>query len=505
LAKVVLAGFMGSGKTSVGSKLAELLDVPFFDSDAIIEKRFGKIPEIFKNRGEQFFRKVEEEVIAEILNRKTDFVLSIGGGAIVSNKTQNRIFENSIPIYLSIDIRTAFERVRNSERPLAKDFASFKKLFYERKSIYDSLPFFVDVQWKTISEIAFEIKSFLEPVMFENPHRISVSVMPVSEVKKLLPGFYITDQHVFNLYKKLFENKKGVSISSGEHSKTMQTVVNIYDKLLSLGISRGDFISYVGGGVVGDVAGFVASTLLRGVPFTALPSTLLSMTDSAIGGKNGVNLPYGKNLAGTFYFPEETFVNPMFLRTLPLEEVRNGSGEIFKYALLSENGLFELLENANQNLFKSISVKEIIAQSVSEKLSFVQKDPFDRKGVRAFLNLGHTVGHAIEKLAKFDVKHGEAVAFGIVVSAFFSKKKKLLSEGDFERIFNLYKKMGFKFPEEVFSYREIYNAILFDKKRSGGKVLWIIPVKYNRCISMNVSVEEIAKTYREVANENSCN
>ncbi len=502
LAKITLFGFMGAGKTSVGKELARRIGVPFFDSDNLIEEKYGNISRIFERKGEAFFRRAEEETVSEILRKKGDFVLSLGGGAILSEKIRRIANAESVPIYLKCGVKTAFERIKGGGRPLAKNFKTFEKLFSERKELYESLPFFANAEEKTAKEIASEIENFLTPERFLPPYETEISVLPLSETKNRVKGFYITDKNVFKLYRTLFSGRKGASIPPGENSKTMRTVLSIYEKLLSYGITRNDFITYAGGGVVGDVAGFVSATLLRGVPLFAIPTTLLSMTDSAIGGKNGVNLSQGKNLAGTFYLPKHTLINPIFLNTLSTDEIKNGSGEIFKYALLSENGLFEILEKAEGDIFKSLASKEIIAKSVKEKIKFVEKDPFDRKGIRAFLNLGHTVGHAVEKLSSFGIKHGEAVAFGIIVSAFYSLKNGFLKKRDYNRIIALYKKMGFSPPKSVFSYEDILNAMMFDKKREREAIFWIVPVKYNKCVSVRTDIKDIAKAYEEVANEN---
>ncbi len=505
MAKITLFGFMGAGKTSVGRELARCLGIPFFDSDNLIEEKYGNISRIFEKKGEAFFRKAEEETVTGILRKKGDFVLSLGGGAALSEKIRKTAITESIPIYLKCGVKTAFKRVKGSGRPLAKNFETFEKLFSERKELYESLPFFADTERKNTEEIASEIENFLSPEHFSKPHKAEISVISISKTKKRFKGFYITDKNVFKLYRPLFSGRKGVSIPPGENSKTMRTVLSIYEKLLSYGITRNDFITYAGGGVVGDIAGFVSATLLRGVPLVAIPTTLLSMTDSAIGGKNGVNLPQGKNLAGTFYFPEHTLINPIFLNTLPASEIKNGSGEIFKYAVLSENGLFEILEKAEGDVFKSLVSKEIIAKSVKEKIKFIEEDPFDRKGIRAFLNLGHTVGHTVEKLSSFSVKHGEAVAFGTIVSAFYSLKNGFIKKRDYNRIIALYKKMGFSPPGSAFSYEDVLNAMMFDKKREGGTIFWIVPVKYNKCVSVRTDIKDIAKAYEEVANENTRN
>ncbi len=544
LAKIVLAGFMGAGKTTVGRVLSTLLGVPFVDTDAIIEQRYGAIPDIFARKGEAFFRRVEEGVTSEVLNKDGDCVISVGGGALTSRKTLKSVLSKSVPVYLKCSIEVCFDRAKGTDRPLAKDFGSFKKLFYERKPVYEQLPFFVETDETAPEVIAQQIKALVSEAEFSGIQKILFKAEPVSDTAKRMGHFVITDGNVFStyggvahgefstgaLYGNLFAGKNAVVIEPGERSKTLETVKELYEKLFSLRISRGDTLSYVGGGVSGDIAGFVSATILRGVPLRAFPTTLLSAVDSAIGGKNGVNFKGVKNVIGTFYIPTLTVINPTFLSTLPEKEVLNGMGEVFKYALLSENGIFEDLEklfssgssgasgassargNGKVHFHKSVQFSGILKRSISEKLLWIEGDLTDTKGKRAFLNLGHTVGHLVEKLTDFSVPHGEAVAFGIVVSAFYALKSNLLKSADFERICMLYKVTGFDFSsvsrllkEKGVEAEELRKVLYADKKRIGEKVLWILPVQFNRSIARKVEISEVEKTILEVLNESPCN
>ena len=541
LAKIVLAGFMGAGKTTVGRLLSALLGVPFVDTDAIIEQRYGAIPDIFARKGEAFFRRVEEEVTSEALDKSGDCVISVGGGALTLQKTLKSVLSKSVPVYLKCKVEVCFDRAKGTNRPLAKDFASFKKLFYQRKPVYEQLPFFVETDETTPEVIAQQIKALVSETEFSGIQKILFKVEPLSDTTKRMGQFVITDGNVFSiyggvargefstdtLYGNLFSGKNTVVIEPGERSKTLETVKEVYEKLLSLRISREDVLSYVGGGVVGDIAGLVSATILRGVPLRAFPTTLLSIVDSAIGGKNGVNFKGVKNMIGTFYIPTLTVINPAFLSTLPEKEVLNGMGEVFKYALLSENGIFEDLEklflsgangaggaqeSGKTNFHKSVQFSDILKRSISEKLLWIEGDLTDTKGKRAFLNLGHTAGHLVEKLTDFSVPHGEAVAFGIIVSAFYALKINLLKSADFERICALYKSVGFDFSsvsnllkEKDIEAKELRKVLYADKKRVGEKVLWILPVQFNRSLARKIEISEIEKTILEVLNENPCN
>ena len=537
LAKIVLAGFMGAGKTTVGRILSALLHIPFVDTDALIEQRYGPIPRIFSEKGEAFFRKVEEGVVSEVLERNFDMVVATGGGALTSQKTLKAVFEKSVPVYLKCAEEVCFDRVKGTDRPLARDFASFQKLFRARRPVYESLPLFAETDRADASLVAEQIKAVVSETNFDGIQKIVFKAEPLMETAKRMGNIVITDKNVFSLYSishgsasygglygDVFKGKSAIVLDPGERSKTLETVEHIYEKLLSLPISREDVISYAGGGVVGDVAGFVSATILRGVPLRAFPTTLLSVVDSAVGGKNGVNFKGVKNMIGTFYLPELTVINPLFLNTLPGVEVLNGMGEVFKYALLSENGVFEEMEKlfsgnsrgaggmrGTVNFHKSVRFSDILKRSISEKLSWIEGDLRDTKGKRAFLNLGHTVGHLVEKLTDFSVPHGEAVASGIIVSAFYAMKNGLLKGADFDRICALYRAIGFDFDTisqllraKVADGEALHRVLYMDKKRSGKEVLWILPVQFNRSAARRVQISEVERTILEVINENPC-
>jgi 3-dehydroquinate synthase len=360
---------------------------------------------------------------------------------------------------------------------------------------------------------------------FSTYGHITVKAEQAGETAKKLSNIVITDENVFSIYKSLFSDANSIVIKPGEQSKTLNTVHTIYQRFLDMGVSRSDTISYAGGGVVGDIAGFAAATFMRGVPLRAFPTTLLSMSDSAIGGKNGVNLNGVKNVVGTFYIPEETIINPIFLNTLPEKEILSGSGEIFKYAVLSENDIFEQLERIYagehgshssytvKNSVKNVLFLNVLKSAVSEKLRWIEGDLTDKKGKRAFLNLGHTIGHLAEKLTNFSISHGEGVAFGIAASAFYALKNNLLSKKDFRRICALYFRMGFDFNSVSAQLKaalqdsangNVLKILRADKKRAGDEILWILPVKYNKCTAQKTPAENIQKTLMEVINENPC-
>lgn len=276
----------------------------------------------------------------------------------------------------------------------------------------------------------------------------------------------ISDPKVFELYARDFCQKLKqvkpdtvlLKIPSGETSKSRSVKEALEDQLIELGISRSDTLVAFGGGVVTDVVGFVAATYLRGISYIAIPTTLMGMVDAAIGGKNGINHPKGKNLMGSLHPPEDVFIEPKFLKTLPNEVFREGFIEVIKYGLIWDEDLFVRIER------KEIGEKEYIAKSIQIKRVIVKKDPADN-GLRRILNYGHLVAHAIEKCTNYAVSHGRAVWLGILIESHISYLKGYLSFEEFERIQELFLREEIRFatiPHLV--GKELYEAMKSDKK-----------------------------------------
>ena len=300
--------------------------------------------------------------------------------------------------------------------------------------------------------------------LFEN---FSRQVLNITEPCKIL---VLSDENVAKFYleklKKDLE-KSGFKVSEfiikpGEKSKSLSTVMKIYEKMVADFFSRGDMIISLGGGVVSDIAGFAAATYLRGIKFASIPTSLLAQIDASIGGKNGVNLDCGKNLVGTFYNPEFILVDSNLLSTLPKSELRCGFAEAIKCGCIKDEKLFEIFEN--ENLEKNLD--EIIKRSILVKKDIVLKDEFDL-GERKLLNFGHTLGHAYEKLGNFETfSHGEAVAIGMNEITKISEKLGLTKKGTSQRLTEVLKKNQLPVSSD-FERKDILKAILHDKKISG--------------------------------------
>jgi 3-dehydroquinate synthase len=263
------------------------------------------------------------------------------------------------------------------------------------------------------------------------------------------------------------------SIPDGEEYKTLDTVAGLYDQFLDGGLDRGSGVISLGGGVTGDIAGFAAATFMRGIPFVQVPTTLLSMVDASVGGKVGVDLPQGKNLAGAFKQPTLVIIDPGVLATLPAEEVRSGMSEAIKHGIISAPDLFAELESPHPGSRSPMSVSQL-KRALEVKIQVIEVDPFEQ-GRRAVLNLGHTVAHALERLSDFRLRHGEAVAVGMVAAARISAELGRAEPSLPGRIETALAARGLPVRCPPFDVNDIWEAMAHDKKRRGRSLRWVLP------------------------------
>ncbi|MES2768074.1 MAG: 3-dehydroquinate synthase [Bdellovibrionota bacterium] len=257
-----------------------------------------------------------------------------------------------------------------------------------------------------------------------------------------------------------------ISVQAKETSKSISQAIKIYKTLSKKNVDKKSVLVALGGGVVGDIAGFVASTYLRGLPFISVPTTILSQVDSSIGGKNGVNLETGKNLVGTFYQPDSIVIDFNYLKTLSKREIISGLGEILKYSILDKKIKFPEFEDHKFDKSKFLrTIQKLTPLCVNYKMKLVKKDEHDEKGIRQALNLGHTFGHVLETLTSYKkYKHGEAVIWGIKFACVVSYSKGLMSFENFRDIMNLANKMDIpKLPKNL-NAKKCYEIALKDKK-----------------------------------------
>ncbi|MCK4909174.1 MAG: 3-dehydroquinate synthase [Planctomycetes bacterium] len=311
----------------------------------------------------------------------------------------------------------------------------------------------------------------------------------------------ITDKDVARLYlsqvtrscRRAGFSVRRIILPVGETQKSLTTAKNIYQKLLKFRFDRSAVLVALGGGVIGDLTGFVAATYLRGVNFIQIPTTLLAQVDAGIGGKVGVNLSQGKNLVGAFYQPRVVLIDPRVLRSLPRRQMKNGWAEIIKYAVIKDGHLFKILER-NKDIWSIL--EKVIVRAVVIKSRLVAKDERDESGVRMILNYGHTVGHALESLGQFKrYQHGEAVALGMTIAANLAVSLKLVGSDFLKRQTALLEKYGLpiRLPAGL-RPGQIISKLKYDKKISRKKLHWVLPRGIGRVmVSDKVSLRVLRK------------
>jgi len=302
-----------------------------------------------------------------------------------------------------------------------------------------------------------------------------------------------------------------IEVPRGERYKTLSQASKIYDRLVELEAHRDSFIIALGGGVIGDLAGYAAATYMRGVDYAQVPTTLLAQVDASIGGKTGVDHPKGKNLIGAFYQPKFVFIDVRTITTLPDKELKTGLAEVIKYGVIEDADFFKFLEANSHHLnTKAFEEEEtlraalkvwhtIVVESCKIKAKVVSKDEREQ-GLRMILNYGHTVGHAVETLTKYErYTHGEAVAIGMVCAAFIANKMRLLDKESADRIRELLDKLGLPTIVERLRAKRIIKALSVDKKVRGGKMQFVLPARIGKVeIRNNVSIKNVRRVLREI-------
>jgi len=349
----------------------------------------------------------------------------------------------------------------------------------------------------------------------ENTHYIYIDY-PLEEIGKKIKNSkfgkkfaILSDNNVFSIYgkkvKKSLEKEnrivKEILIPSGEKQKNFNICLKIIENLLKFEINRDDTLINLGGGVINDIGGFVASIYMRGIKYISIPTTLLSQVDASIGGKTGINLKYGKNLIGTFYQPSLIIIDLKTISTLPYREIKQGVAEIIKYGVIKNEKIFETLEKIKINEIED-NYKFLISESVKIKVDIVEKDEKEKTGLREILNFGHTLGHAIEisNIKKFS--HGDAVSLGMIGESYISFKKNFCDKEVYERIKNLCNKYKLYTSFEEIDFKKIVEFMKYDKKIKGGKLRFVLPEKIGRVkIGFEIEEKEVLKILKEIENE----
>ena len=431
---VAVVGFMGAGKTTAAQAFAQASGGVAVDADAEIERRAGKpIAEIFAADGEPAFRALEERVTLELLDGgpvEVPRFVALGGGALGSDAIRRALPEHLV-IWIDVDTDTAWRRCADSGRPLAVDQTAFERLHEEREPVYASAADVVVPQRLRSSPRA--VLDALEGLSGEvrmlwatsdsgdYPAYIGPGLLRIDSdpaVPAFWPAtingrrFLVCDGHSGRLYGDRITPLDGrIAIMPGEQSKTIAHAEIVWSELVRAGMTRADVVVALGGGVVGDLAGFCAATYQRGVRFVQVPTTVVAQVDSAYGGKTGVDLSEAKNYVGVYHQPQAVISDTDTLVSLPAEELAAGYAEVVKTALLAGGWLWELVRRGAEP-----ADPQVICACAHTKLRVVAADERDG-GLRQTLNLGHTVGHAIETVTGYaSYRHGEAVGLGLLAA-----------------------------------------------------------------------------------------
>ena len=386
---LALIGFMGAGKTTLGTEVAQRLERRFVDLDRELEQTAqAPVPELFETLGEEGFRAVEAEQTLAALRHSMPAVLALGGGAVETPAVRRALGEHALTVLIDVDAETAWERAGGSDRPLARDEGSFRALHAKRQPLYRESA-------DAVADDADEIVLAAGGIHVEEG-----SLARLGDF--LPPGDHelLADATVLGLHRPPLEAPVH-ALRGGEDAKSLGAVERIWRELR---LDRDGTIVAFGGGCTTDSAGFAAATYLRGLRWVAVPSTLVGQVDAAIGGKTAVNLREGKNLIGAFHWPVRTVIDPSLLETLPERERRAGLAEVVKTGLLANEPLWEL------------PPLQLVRRCAAFKTAVCLRDPHER-GERAILNLGHTFAHALEAAAGYErLSHGEAVALGLLAA-----------------------------------------------------------------------------------------
>ena len=393
---LALAGFMGSGKTRAGAAVADRIGRPFRDLDEEIEKRAGaSVPELFAARGEAGFRALEAEVAHDVLAGGEPVVLALGGGAVLSERTRSLLAARAFTVLLDVDPETAWQRVAGTDRPLARAEDEFHALHRERQPLYEEV---ADARARDVDGVLLAAAGVL------------VESGSIDELGDLVPGDgaveLVADAHVSGIHGIRAQVGLGArdvalhEVPAGEPAKTPAVLERLWGRFA---IGRDGSVVALGGGSTTDVAGLAAATYMRGVAWSAVPTTLVGQVDAGIGGKTAIDLPGAKNLVGAFHWPVRVVCDPSLLTTLPEAERRNGLAEVVKTGLLAGVPLWERSE------------VDQVRSCAAFKSAVCLGDPHDR-GPRNQLNLGHTFAHALEAAAGYALPHGNAVALGMLAA-----------------------------------------------------------------------------------------
>jgi shikimate kinase/3-dehydroquinate synthase len=511
---IFLYGPPGSGKSTIGKRLAEHLRLAFVDLDEQIGRLAGMdISRIMAERGEAGFRDLESEELQRI-TANADAIIALGGGTLLREENRRLAERKGQIVCLRTEAQTLFLRLQESgERPLLMGDLREKLdlLLADRREHYDLFPLQVNTD-RSPEQVARQIQIALGRFHLHAMGGYDVLIREgglnqlgeMLEARGLEDPILVTDENVAKFHsQRALDSLRGSNydpqllvIPAGESFKTLDTVTALWKGFLEAGLDRRSTVIALGGGVIGDLAGFAASTFMRGIHWVGVPTTLLAMVDASLGGKTGFDLPEGKNLIGSFYPPRLVLIDVLTLKTLPEVELRAGFAEVVKHGIISDPGLFACCGEGYESVKENVG--EIVPRAVPVKIDIIEQDPYER-GVRASLNFGHTVGHAVELVSRFRLKHGEAVAIGMVAEARLAERLNVADQGVAEAISHTLGKLGLPvcIPKDL-SHADLLHVMRVDKKKAAGVVRFALPVRIGE-VKVGVEVMDLERVFEEVA------
>lgn len=499
-----LSGPMGSGKSTVGPRVAEALGLSFRDVDAEIERQAGaSVAEVFAREGEGGFRAREREVVAQFVAMPTPQVVALGGGAVVDRASRHSMLQAGVVVTLTASIDELLARTKgDGTRPLlagGAPRAKLEALLAARADAYAECHATVDTSAASLDEVVTAVRATYERAdvvvpLGQRTYRVSIGEGLLGEVPVRLRALSakqileVTDDNVVQCVDALGDRSvashplndaevRRVVLPAGEVHKTVETVAKVWDTGLDAGFDRGAVAVAVGGGVVGDMTGFAAATYMRGIRFVQVPTTVLAMVDSSVGGKTGVDRPQGKNLVGAFHQPEFVICALEVLRSLPEAERVAGLAEVLKSAWLAGEDAVAMMERDAEAVRAGDlgALARAVRMSVQLKAHIVSEDEREG-GARRLLNLGHTVGHAIEAAFGYaGLRHGEAVALGMIAAFDVANALGGAVDGPRARLIALLKRLGLPHDLKGYVSAEALKFLKTDKKRAGDYTHFVVP------------------------------
>ncbi len=512
---IFLYGPSGSGKSTVGKLLAQALDLPFLDLDTEIENISGQtIPNFIIEKGENTFRDIE----TDILNKSTagmEKVIALGGGTLLRDENRSLAQAHGQVVFLESDLSTLSTRLAQdiNQRPLLAGElkTSLNSLLKDRQAHYTSFPLRVDAS-QSPNQVVWNIQRQLGRFHLRKMglgYDVIVQASSLDILGEMLktrrirgPMLVVSDTNVAPLYAgRVLASLQAAGytasklvIPAGEAHKTIETVSSIWRGCLEANMDRKSTIIALGGGVVTDLAGFSAATFMRGCNWIAVPTTVLGMVDASIGGKTGFDLPEGKNLVGAFYPPRFVLADPDILSTLPERILRAGLSEVVKHGIIADSDLFSLCSKGQEVVTSHLT--EVIRHAMAVKIKVIEEDPFEQN-FRAALNFGHTLGHAVELVSKFEILHGEAVAIGMVAESKLAERLSIANAGLSDTLTETLSGLGLpvEIPKDL-PNADLIHAMKMDKKKSEGIVRFSLPVKIGE-VKVGIEIKNLISVLKE--------